>query len=139
PRVVERFARGAERDDGEQNRQPRSGRAPHPVRPGLHADLNRSMPSAFSTYRSYTVSDVACRTLCRKYFSNAIFARCTHLPFFDHVTLRGGICGMATNAIPVSPMSARQIAFQVAVAVGCSPPSSAAMLRTIAATIDSII
>ena len=32
----------------------------------------------------------------------------------NQATLRGGIWGSATNAAPVSPMSARQMAFQVA-------------------------
>jgi hypothetical protein len=34
------------------------------------------------------------------------------------LTLRGGICGWATKAAPLSPKSARQTAFQVAFALG---------------------
>ena len=37
-------------------------------------------------------------------------------PSTDQLTLRGGICGCARKATPVSPKSARQIAFQV----GCA-------------------
>ena len=64
---------------------------------------------------------------CRKYFSKPILAACTHLPCDDQLTLRGGICGCATKAMPSSPKSARQTAFQVATACGSSPRSSAAM------------
>ena len=74
-----------------------------------------------------------------KYFSNAIFAKCTHLPFLDHVTLRGGICGSATKAAPVSPKSARQTAFQVASAIAGLPAISATILAAVADTIDSIM
>jgi hypothetical protein len=40
------------------------------------------------------------------------------LPFFAQVTLRGGICGIATKAAPVSPISAIQTAFQVGILEG---------------------
>ena len=36
------------------------------------------------------------------------------MPVLNQLTLRGGICGRATKAAPVSPKSARQMAFQVA-------------------------
>jgi hypothetical protein len=49
------------------------------------------MPSALSTYFSYMGSEVPLRIFRMKYFSNAIFARCTHLPFLNQLTLRGGI------------------------------------------------
>ncbi len=75
----------------------------------------------------------------RKYFSSPILARCTHLPFFAQVTFRGAICGSATKAIPVSPMSAKQMAFHVAVSFLASFSISALMLCTEADTIDSII
>ena len=39
-------------------------------------------------------------------------------PDDDQLTLRGGICGWATKAMPSSPKSARQTAFQVATALG---------------------
>src|SRR5690606_21583032 len=87
----------------------------------------RSMPSSLSTYFSYTGSVWPDFIFIRKYFSNATLARCTHLPARLQVTLRGGICGSATKAMPVSPMSARQMAFQVACAVAGSPASSARM------------
>ena len=74
-----------------------------------------------------------------KYFSNATLARCTHLPCFAQVTLRGGICGMATNAAPLSPMSARHTAFQVASAVAGLPSMAALMLAASAPTMDSIM
>ena len=62
------------------------------------------------------------------------------LPFFAQVTLRGGISGSATNAAPVSPKSARQIAFHVACARSAGLPlNSDAMLSQIALTIDSIM
>src|ERR1017187_2557391 len=67
-----------------------------------------------------------------KYFSKAIFARCTHLPFLDQVTLRGGICGSATKA-------ARHTAFQVASASAGLPAISATILAAVADTIDSIM
>ena len=74
---------------------------------------SRSIPNALSTCFSYRGSDVPFFILYMKYFSNATLAKCTHLPFLNQLTLRGGICGRATKAAPVSPMSARQIAFQV--------------------------
>ena len=74
-----------------------------------------------------------------KYFSKAILARCTHLPSLNQLTLRGGICGSATNAMPVSPRSARQTAFQVAFSVGALPSIAARMLCAVAVTIDSIM
>lgn len=74
-----------------------------------------------------------------KYFSKPILARWTHLPFLNQFTLRGGICGSATKAAPVSPMSARQMAFQVAWVSGFSPFSSASMLCTMALTMVSIM
>src|SRR3989338_6118478 len=74
-----------------------------------------------------------------KYFSKALLARCTHLPSKNQFTLRGGICGIATNAIPPSPKSARQTAFHVALLVGGLPVSSAWMLCAVAVTIDSIM
>src|SRR3989344_4318915 len=77
--------------------------------------------------------------LFRKYFSKAIFPRCTHLPFLNQLTLRGGICGKATNAAPVSPMSARQMAFHVAVAVAGWPAMLAAIVCTMAETMFSIM
>jgi hypothetical protein len=46
---------------------------------------------------------------------------------------------MATNATPESPKSARQIAFQVASWVVCSPRTSWPMLSAVAVTIDSIM
>ena len=61
------------------------------------------------------------------------------MPFLNQLTLRGGICGMATKAAPVSPMSARQIAFQVPLAVAGCPAISLAMLCTIAVTMVSIM
>ncbi len=81
----------------------------------------RSMPSALSTYFSNAGSELPVFILRMKYFSKAILARCTHLPFLNQFTLRGGICGSATKAAPVSPMSARQMAFQVALAVAVRP------------------
>ena len=42
------------------------------------------------------------------------------------MTLRGGICGCAMKAMPSSPKSARQTAFQVADRLGLSRPSSSA-------------
>ena len=38
-----------------------------------------------------------------KYFSNATLAQCTQRPVLNQVTLRGGICGSAMNAAPLSP------------------------------------
>src|SRR5690606_4781385 len=99
----------------------------------------RSMPSCLSTFLSYTGSVWPDFIFIRKYFSNATLARCTHLPARLQVTLRGGICGSATKAMPVSPMSARQMAFQVACAVAGSPASSARMFCAMAVTIDSIM
>ena len=75
----------------------------------------------------------------RKYFSKATLAMCTHPPLRAQVTLRGGICGKATKATPVSPMSARQIAFQVASAAAGAPAMADWMLRATAVTIDSIM
>ena len=49
------------------------------------------------------------------------------------------ICGIATNARPVSPISARQTAFQLPRAVAGCPATSAAMLCTIAVTMVSIM
>jgi hypothetical protein len=46
--------------------------------------------------------------------------------------LRGGICGKATKATPLSPKSARQTAFQVARAAGGSPAIACSMLRVTA-------
>ncbi|EWS64803.1 hypothetical protein Y695_01956 [Hydrogenophaga sp. T4] len=74
-----------------------------------------------------------------KYFSNATLARCTHLPSLNQLTLRGGICGSATKAAPVSPKSARQTVFQVAWCVGSLPSSSSRMLCAVAVTMDSIM
>ena len=74
-----------------------------------------------------------------KYFSKAILARCTHLPFEDQFTLRGGTCGRATKATPESPKSARQTAFQVAFSCGSLPSSAARMFCAVAVTIDSIM
>ena len=61
------------------------------------------------------------------------------MPSFAHVTFRGGICGSATNAAPVSPKSARQIAFHVPRATAGLPFNSAAMFSQIALTMDSIM
>ena len=70
---------------------------------------------------------LAARASCAGSISrSATLARCTHWPLADQLTLRGGICGCATKATPPSPKSARQTAFQVARAFGCSPRSSAA-------------
>src|SRR5665811_2600308 len=74
-----------------------------------------------------------------KYFSNATLARCTQVPSENQFTLRGGICGIATNATPPSPKSARQTAFQVASLSAGRPFNSAWMLSTVAVTMDSII
>ena len=63
----------------------------------------------------------------------------THLPCDDQLTLRGGICGCATKAMPSSPKSARQTAFHVAAALGSSPRSSAPMFSAVAVTMDSIM
>ena len=76
------------------------------------------MPISRITQRSKISSETPLRILCRKYFSNAIFAQCTHLPFLNQVILRGGISDTAMKAAPVSPRSARQKAFHVALAVG---------------------
>src|SRR3569833_3293458 len=62
-----------------------------------------------------------------------------HLPFLNQLTLRGGICGRPTKAAPVSPMSARQIAFHVALASAALPLMSAAMFSTMAVTMASIM
>src|SRR3546814_3029207 len=72
------------------------------------------MPSSLSTYFSYTGPVLPDFIFIRKYFSKAILATCTQPPTLVQVTLRGRICGSAPKATPVSPMSARQIAFQVA-------------------------
>src|SRR3989337_3047819 len=77
--------------------------------------------------------------LRRKYFSNPTLARWTQRPFFAHVTSRGGIWGMATNATPVSPISARQTAFHVAFALASSPFMDAFMFWTAAATMLSVM
>jgi hypothetical protein len=74
-----------------------------------------------------------------KNFSKAIFAKCIILPFFAQVTLRGGICGIATKAAPVSPISAIQTAFQVGILEGAFLLIMSSILCTTAATIDSII
>src|SRR3990167_8862179 len=96
----------------------------------LGFSASRTMPKALSTYFSYTGSELPFLILRMKYFSNAILARCTHLPFLNQLTLRGGICGSATKAAPVSHMSARQMAFHVAVAVAGVPAICAAILCT---------
>src|SRR3972149_4469720 len=75
----------------------------------------------------------------RKYFSNPTLARWTQRPFFAHVTSLGGICGIATNATPVSPISARHTAFHVAIAEACLPSIDALMFRTVAVTMLSIM
>src|SRR3972149_237790 len=77
--------------------------------------------------------------LRRKYFSNPTLARCTQRPFFAQVTSLGGICGIATNATPVLPMSARHIAFHVAIAEACPPSIEALIFLTVAATMPSIM
>jgi len=105
----------------------------------LQTYFRRSIPIVLSTYFSNNGSDVPFFILRRKYLSNAIFARCTHLPFLNQVRLRGGICGIATNAAPVSPISARQTAFQVPVSEGALPLISLLILCTMAVTIDSIM
>src|ERR1019366_3666885 len=74
-----------------------------------------------------------------KYFSKATFAQCTQRPFLNQLTLRGGSCGMATNAAPELPMSARQMAFQVPLAVAGLPAISATRFLTMAGTMVSII
>ena len=79
------------------------------------------------------------RSLSFGYFSNAILARCTHLAFLNQFTLRGGICGSATKAAPVSPMSARQIAFQVPLAVAGGPQFVRDVVRDRAVTMVSIM
>ena len=97
------------------------------------------MPIAFITSFSYRGSVVPDFILRRKYFSKPTLARCTHLPSANQFTLRGGICGSATNATPVSPKSARHTAFQVARVSGSRPSSAARMLCAAAVTIDSIM
>src|SRR5690606_17017922 len=111
------------------------GRRVHPECYGL----SREIPIILSAQRSKAGSETPFLTLRRKYFSKAILAKCTHLPFLNQVTLRGGICGTATKAAPVSPKSARQNAFHDARAVASVPSISALMLRTMAVTIDSIM
>src|SRR5690606_20761522 len=99
----------------------------------------RMMPSSLSTYFSYTGSVLPDFIFIRKYFSKATLATCTQRPTLAQVTLRGGICGSATKATPVSPMSARQIAFQLASTVPGLPAMSAWMLRATVVTMDSIM
>src|SRR5512137_2047114 len=84
-------------------------------------------------------SELPVLILRMKYFSKAILARCTHLPFLNQLTLRGGICGSATNAMPVSPRSARHTAFHVALCVAGLPSIASRMLCAVAVTIDSIM
>ena len=90
-----------------------------------HHSFRRSIPNALRIYFSYIGSEVPFFILRRKYFSKPIFATCTHFPFLNQLTLRGGICGSATKAAPVSPKSARQIAFHVPTFSGSAPSSSA--------------
>src|SRR6266581_457932 len=97
------------------------------------------MPRALMTIFSNTGSVVPFFILRMKYFSKATLARWTHLPSENQFTLRGGICGRATKAAPVSPKSARQTAFQVARSSGSRPSSWLRMLCAVAATIDSIM
>jgi len=52
-------------------------------------------------------------TLRRKYFSKATLARWTHLPSFAQVTVAWRDLRQRDERAPVSPKSARQIAFQV--------------------------
>src|SRR3546814_10685376 len=87
----------------------------------------RMMPSSLSTYFSYTGSVLPDFIFIRRYFSKAFLATCTQRPTLVQVTLRGGICGSATKAPPVSPMSARQIAFQVASTVARSDEHTSAL------------
>jgi methyl acetate hydrolase len=54
------------------------------------------------------------------------------------LTLRGGICGCAMKATPVSPKSARQIAFHVGWASGIWPFSKEPMFIAVAVTIDDV-
>ena len=61
------------------------------------------------------------------------------MPDDDQLTLRGGICGCATKAMPSSPKSARQTAFHVATAFGSWPRSSEPTLAAVAVTIDPIM
>ena len=55
------------------------------------AYLSRSMPIIFSTYFSKAGSVSPFFILRMKYFSKPTLARCTHLPFLNQLTLRGGI------------------------------------------------
>src|SRR5690606_33331303 len=84
-------------------------------------------------------SEVPFRSLRMKYFSNPAFARWTHLPLDDQLTLRGGICGWATKAMPPSPKSARQTAFQVPTLSGSFPRTILPMLCAVAVTMLSIM
>jgi hypothetical protein len=61
------------------------------------------------------------------------------LPSLDQLTLRGGICGSAAKAMPLSPKSARHSAFHVARWLGSLPAIWSRMLATVAVTIDSIM
>src|SRR5665647_342809 len=112
-----------------------------PIAPRCHLPLSLSfmMPRAFITIFSKRCSEVPFFILRIKYFSKAILARWTHLPSENQFTLRGGIRGSATKQAPVSPKSARQTAFQVALALGSLPFSSSRMLFAVAVTMDSIM
>ena len=61
------------------------------------------------------------------------------MPDDDQLTFRGGIWGCATKAIPPSPKSARQTAFQVPTLSGSLPRTMLPMLWAVAVTIDSIM
>ena len=62
-----------------------------------------------------------------KYFFEGDLGQVHPLPFLNQLTLRGGSAAAPTKAAPVSPMSARQIAFQVPFGA-VLPPASSAML-----------
>ena len=75
---------GAEKRDG--------GNATVTVEQDVRHDyFRRTTPISLSTYFSYTGSVLPFFILRMKYFSKPILARCTHLPFLNQLTLRGGI------------------------------------------------
>jgi hypothetical protein len=77
-----------------------------------------SMPSARGFRRT---ARFARRILRRKYFSKPTLASVHPFALDDQLTLRGGICGCATKAMPPSPKSARQTAFQVPDLIDSAP------------------
>jgi hypothetical protein len=61
------------------------------------------------------------------------------LAFANQLTLRGGICGSATKAAPLSPKSARQTRSRSPLLRRLAASSDRRMLCAVAVTIDSIM